>query len=255
MMTHARMTVLPLFLIVLGTSASAEAVLVGKDAFGSWQADKPGTVRLIRPADLPKPGASPSVANVSHVVARPAGVSPVVPPGFKVELFAEGMSGPRTLRVAPNGDVFVAETRAGRIRVLRPGEGSARVAANETYASGLNRPFGIAFFPNGDDPQWIYVANTDGVVRFPYRNGDLKASARAETIVARLPQGGHSTRDIVFTPDNRRVLVSVGSLSNIGEGMGNPPGGLEAWSHAQPLGAAWGYETERAAVLAFDPEG
>src|SRR5882724_7075692 len=90
----------------------------------------------------------------------------------------------------------------------------------------------------------------------PYRSGDLKASGKAETILANLPHGsGHSTRDIVFTPDDQRMLVSVGSVSNDGEGMGQPPGGLEAWAGEQPLGAAWGYETDRAAVLAFDPDG
>jgi glucose/arabinose dehydrogenase len=236
--------------------ASAEPVLQGKDAFGSWRSDKPGTVRLIRPQDMPEPGASRSVANFSHVVARPAGATPSVPPGFKIELFAEGLAGPRTLRVAPNGDVFVAETSPGRIRVLRPSEDGTKVAANEIFAGGLNRPFGIAFFPNGDDPQWVYVANTDSVVRFPYRAGDLKASGKPETVVANLAHGsGHSTRDIVFTPDNRRMLVSVGSASNVGEGMGNPPGGLGSWPKAQPLGASWGYETERAAVLAFTPDG
>src|ERR1700761_5214619 len=84
----------------------------GRDAYGSWQADKPGTLRLIRPQDLPAPG--PSSANASHVVTRPAGAMPQVPPGFRIELFAEGLSGPRIIRAAPNGDIFVAETRAGR---------------------------------------------------------------------------------------------------------------------------------------------
>jgi glucose/arabinose dehydrogenase len=244
----------PACLLAGCAAAQAEPVLQGKDAFGSWQADKPGLVRLIRPQDLPKPGASPSVASPARLAARGRAV-PQVPEGFKVELLAEGLAGPRVLRVAPNGDIFVAETGAGRIRVLRLGEGGANVATNEVYASGLHRPFGIAFFPNGDNPQWLYVAGTGSVVRFPYRAGDLKASGKAETIVAGLPQGGHSTRDVIFTPDNKRMLVSVGSAGNVGEGMGNPPGGLEAWSRAQPLGAPWGYETERAAVLAFDPDG
>ena len=243
-----------LLLAVMSASASAEPVLQGKDAYGSWQSDKPGTVRLIRPQDLPRPGASPSVANASRVVARPSGATPLVPPGFKIELLAEGLSGPRILRVAPNGDIFVAETRAGRIHVLRAD--GVKIVADEIYATGLNRPFGIAFFPNGDNPQWLYVANTDGVAPFGYRGGDLKASGKPETVVANLPHGsGHSTRDIVFTPDNKRMLVSVGSAGNAGEGMGNPPGGLQAWSRAQPLGAPWGYEAERATVLAFDTEG
>jgi glucose/arabinose dehydrogenase len=245
---------LALLLALVSASASAEPVLQGKDAYGSWQSDKPGTVRLIRPQDLPRPGASPSVANFSRVVARPSGATPLVPPGFKIELLAEGLSDPRILRVAPNGDIFVAETRAGRIRLLRADD--ARIVTDEVFASGLNRPFGIAFFPNGDNPQWLYIANTDSVVRFAYRSGDLKASGKPERVVANLAHGsGHSTRDIVFTPDNKRMLVSVGSAGNAGEGMGNPPGGLEAWSRAQPIGALWGYEAERAAVLAFDTEG
>jgi glucose/arabinose dehydrogenase len=178
-----------------------------------------------------------------------------VPAGFKIELFAEGLRAPRIVRVAPNGDVFVAETRADAIRVLRAGDGG-KAATNEVFASGLRRPFGIAFFPNGDNPQWVYIANTDSVVRFPYQAGDLKARGRAETIVASLPQdGSHSTRDIVFTPDNKRMLVSVGSLSNVAEGMGTPPGGLDGWSKTQPLGAAWASELERATVMAFTPDG
>jgi glucose/arabinose dehydrogenase len=170
-------------------------------------------------------------------------------------LFAEGLSGPRIIRTAPNGDIFVAETHAGRIRVLRAADGAAKPGVTETFASGLHSPFGIAFFPSGDNPQWVYVANTDSVVRFPYRSGDLKAAGPAETVVAKLPIGGHSTRDIALMPDNSRMLVSVGSGSNDGEGMGRPPGGLEAWASQQPLGAAWGHETDRAAVLSFDPDG
>jgi hypothetical protein len=244
--------IIPL-LASMGAAFAQTAPREGKDAYGSWQADKPGTLRLIRPQDLAAPG--PSSANVSHVVARPAGAMPQVPSGFKIDLFAEGFSGPRNMRTAPNGDIFVAETHAGRIRVLRAADGAAKPSVTETFASGLRGPFGIAFLPTGDNPQWIYIANTDSVVRFPYRAGDLKASGPAETIVSKLPTGGHSTRDIAFTSDNARMLVSVGSGSNVGDGMGKPPGGLEAWASQQPLGAAWGYEADRAAVLSFDPDG
>ena len=236
-------------------AAAADTVLTGKDAFGSWQADKPGTVRLIRPQDLPEPGATPSSAKFSRIVPRPSGAAPQVPAGFKIELFAEGLSGPRIIRVAPNGDIFVAETRAGRIRVMRASDGASKPSTNAVFASGLNRPFGIAFFPS-DNPQWVYVANTDNVVRFPYHAGDLKASGTPETIVAKLPAGGgHSTRDIVFTPDGKRMLVSVGSASNDGEGMGRAPGGLEGSASEHAPGAAWGDEADRAAVLSFDPDG
>lgn len=241
--------------VVAARCVQAEPVLQGKEAYGDWQADKPGRIRLIRPQDLVPPGATRSAASSARVVPRPPEAALRVPAGFKIELFAEGLRAPRIVRVAPNGDVFVAETRAGTIRVLRAGE-DGKVATSEVFASGLRQPFGIAFFPNGDNPQWVYVANTDSVVRFPYQAGDLKARGKAETIVASLPHdGGHSTRDIVFTPDGKRMLVSVGSLSNVAEGMGTPPGGMEARSKTQPLGATWASELERAAVLAFNPDG
>ena len=228
------------------------APLTGNAAFGDWRSDKPGVSRLIRPEDLPKPGATPSSANVPHVVARPAAAVPRVPAGFKIALFAEGLSGPRQMRVAPNGDIFIAETHAGRIRVLRAADGEAKPAANEIYASGLNAPFGVAFFPS-DDPQWVYVANTDSVVRFAYHAGDLKAAGKAETVVAELPHGGgHTTRDIVFSRDGKRMLISVGSRSNDAEGIGSQ---VEGWIGSHLFGASWGGETDRADVLTFDPDG
>jgi glucose/arabinose dehydrogenase len=226
------------------------APLTGTAAFGDWRADKPGLVRLIRPSDLPKPGATASSANGSHVVPRPASAMPQVPPGFKVELLAEGLSGPREMRTAPDGDIFVAETRSGRIRVLRLSEDGSKPVKNEIYAAGLHQPFGIAFFPS-DHPQWVYVANTDSVVRFRYRDGDLKAADKPETVVAELPRGGHSTRDIVFIQDSKRMLVSVGSGSNDAEGSkGNPSD-----SSQLALGASSGYEARRADVLSFNPDG
>jgi glucose/arabinose dehydrogenase len=243
--------------LTLVLAAKAEpGRLNGKDAFGSWQLDEPGTIRLIRPQDLPPPGATRSSANFSRIVSKPAAAAPQVPPGFKIALFASGLSGPRIIRVAPNGDVFVAETHAGRIRVLRAAAGAAQPVENVIFANGLNRPFGIAFYPNDSDPRWVYVANTDSVVRFPYHSGDLKAAGTPQIVVPSLPRGyAHFTRDIVFTADNARMLVSVGSASNNAEGMGDPPGGLEHWIATHPPGAAWGEETDRAAVLAFDPEG
>jgi glucose/arabinose dehydrogenase len=94
------------------------------------------------------------------------------------------------------------------------------------------------------------------VVRFAYRDGDLKASGEPETIVSGIPSGGHWTRDIAFSPDSKTLYVSVGSESNIAEGMGKEPrGGLDAWIKSMPSGAAWGEEDGRADVLAFDPDG
>ena len=245
-----------LFAILASGPAAAEPeVLKGRDAFGDWRRDKPGTIRLISPQDLPRPGATASASRGARVVPHPFGASLQVPPGFKIERFAEGLSDPRVLKVAPNGDIFIAETGSGQIRVMRAADGASSPSVNEIFAGGLNEPFGIAFFPNGDKPEWIYVANTDSVVRFAYRAGDLKARGQRETVVPNLPAGGHSTRNIVFTRDDLRMLVSVGSGSNVGEGIGPPPGGLAAWSDKRPLGAAWSYEQGRAAVLSFDPDG
>jgi glucose/arabinose dehydrogenase len=229
-------------------------LLEGAAAFGDWRTDNPGRRRLITPRDLPAPDRAGSVMNFVTNVRRTETQKPIVPAGFAVNLFASGLTGPRLIRVAPNGDVFAAETGAGRIVVLRPsGEAAPKFSG---FAADLFIPFGIAFYPPGPDPQWVYVGNTDSVVRFPYRNGDLVARGPFETIVPHLPTGGHRTRDVVFSPDGQTMYVSVGSASNVGEGMALPGAAeLEAWQSTHPLGAAWGSEADRADVLAFDPQG
>jgi glucose/arabinose dehydrogenase len=231
-------------------------VLTGQTAFGDWHDDAPGVWRHITPADLPPPGASPSVSNFARIVPRPAGAVPQAPAGFKVELFASGLKAPRALRVAPNGDIFVAETDAGRIRVLRAPDGASKASETGVFASGLDEPFGLAFYPPGPDPQWLYAAMTKSVVRFPYRSGDLRARGKAQTIVPRLPSGGHTTRDVAFSNDGTRMFVSIGSASNAAEGMRERyPEGLQIFESQHGLGASWGRETDRALVLAFDSEG
>ncbi len=230
-------------------------VLTGAAAFGSWHDDAPGKRRHISADALPPPYASPSAGNTVRVVRAPAGAQLKVPGGFEVKQFAAGLAEPRLLRVAPNGDIFVAETAAGRIRVLRPDQTGTAASQNEIFASGLHDPFGIAFYP-ADNPEWVYVGNTDSVVRFAYRAGDMKARGAPETIVARLPTGGHSTRDVVFSQDGSKMFVSVGSASNDAEGMGRlDPSAMRKWKQDKPAGAAWGDETDRADVLVFDPQG
>jgi glucose/arabinose dehydrogenase len=238
-------------------TGEAGRVLAGAAAFGDWHADAPGLWRRIAPSDLPPPGATPSASNGPRVVARPAGAVPQVPPGFKVSLFASGLNGPRAMRVAPNGDIFVAETDNGRIRVLRAADGADKPSETALYAGGLDGPFGLAFYPPGPDPQWLYVAMTGSVVRFPYRSGDLRPRGKAQTIVAKLPAGrGHTTRDVVFSNDGARMFVSVGSASNDGDDV-RPrcPEGLHSFEAEHGVGASWGRETDRAVVLAFDPGG
>jgi glucose/arabinose dehydrogenase len=236
-------------------AADAPQTLTGAAAYGDWRADAPGVRRKITAADLPPPFATGSVREGARIVAQPGGAQLSVPPGFSVSLFADHLQAPREIRVAPNGDIFVAESRAGQIRVLRPAEGGAKPEQDEIFASGLEEPFGIAFYPPGPDPKFVYVANTGSVVRFAYKNGDLKASGPAETIVANLVAsgGGHWTRDLVFSPDGKRMFVSVGSGSNDAEGMS--AAAPADWEATHPLGAAWGNESGRADLLAFDPDG
>jgi glucose/arabinose dehydrogenase len=241
--------------VVVLASAPSKAqgtrdLLSGRAAFTDWHADRPGLRRHIRPADLPAANLGASSSNGVRIALRAAGEKPVVPPGFEITLFAEGLDQPRLIRAAPNGDIFVAESAAGRVRVLRPVE--AGKPRSEVFAAGLAAPFGISFYPPGADPEWVYVANTSSVVRFPYRNGDLAARGKPEVIVPRLPTGGHYTRDVVFSPDGSKMYVSVGSGSNVADGLGRPD---PAWTSQHPLGAAWGLETERADVLVFDPDG
>ena len=243
-----------LSLLVLTTVPAAADVLTGSAAFGDWRADRPGVARLIRPQDLPPPMATPSVAESTRVVPRPDGGRPRVPAEFDVSLFAEGLVSPRTLRAAPNGDMFVVESRAGRVSVLPAGAGPVKA---EVFASGLNRPYGMAFYPPGPEPRYLYVASTDRVVRFPYSAGDRRSAGPAETVLAGLPTGGgHWTRDIAFSADGQRMYVAVGSRSNVGQDMGaSSPDDIAALERTAGTGAAWGREADRAAVLVADPDG
>lgn len=228
-------------------------VLKGKAAFGGWQQDKPGIRRLITPQDLPPIGKS--TEGFTQVVPMPAGAKPQVPAGFSVELVASGLKNARTIRMAPNGDMFIATTKSDEVRVLRIPKGSAKPEENQVFASGLHEPYGIAFYPLGPDPQWVYIANSNSIVRFPYKNGDLKATGKPETIVAPIPWQHHYTRDIVFTPDGKQLLLSIGSGSNVALDMFAPEFVGDTWIKSHPLGAAWDTEDRRADVLSFDPDG
>jgi glucose/arabinose dehydrogenase len=234
-------------------AASAQA-----DA-GSWHNDAPGRVHRIAVDALPAPFATPSSARPPRVVDRPAGAALHVPAGFEVAAFATGLHGPRTLRVAPNGDVFVAEMRKGRIVVLRPGADGARAATTQVFADGLTLPFGLAFYPDARAPQWLYVAEVNRVVRFRYRAGDLAAQAAPEVVIPQLSPvgtGGHVTRDLLLSADGRRLFVSVGSASNVAEALSKKePAETRAWEAAHGTGATWGSEERRASLLVFELAG
>jgi glucose/arabinose dehydrogenase len=239
-------------------SEAKQAQSANTSVFKDWHADRPGLRRRITLEDLPPPYATRSAGNTPREVKRPAGAKLSVPHGFAVSLFAEGLDQPRTLRVAPNGDIFVAETAPGNVRVLRPSADGSSAAKIATFARNLSAPFGIAFYPAGPDPKWVYVAEENRVIRFPYSNGDLAPPAQPEVVVGRLAPstGGHVTRDIAFSNDGARMFVSVGSESNVAEGMERKsPQEIQTWEAGHGLGAAWGSEESRADVLAFTPEG
>ena len=177
----------------------ADPVRSGAAAFGDWRADAPGVTRHIKPDALPAPFASASASERPSVVPRPSGANPRLPPGFEATVFASGLDQPRTMHTAPNGDIFVAEESGGRIRVLRTAAGDAKPTAT-VFASGLKAPFGIAFWPPGPSPRFVYVGETTQIVRFAYQTGDLQARGPAEVIVPDLPTGGHWTRDVVSRP-------------------------------------------------------
>ena len=161
---------------------------------------------------MPAPFESKSAVRPSKIVPQPKNATLNVPKGFKVNVFAEGdFVYPRWMALAPNGDVFVADSRANKIVVLRDSNNDGRVDERFTFAENLSQPFGMAFHAN-----YFYVANTDAVIRFSYKKGQTKAEGTAEKIIE-LTRGGynqHWTRNITFSPDGKKLYVSIGSESN-----------------------------------------
>jgi glucose/arabinose dehydrogenase len=182
--------------------------------YADFRVEQPGTVRKISVSDLPAPYGTDSASNGPQLVARPSGAWPKAPDGFTVQLYATGLDNPRLIRTAPNGDLFLAESSSGKIRIFRGITGDGKPVETSVFVEGLHRPYGIAFYPSGNNPQWIYIGDTDAIVRIPYKNGDLKASAPLEHIVD-LPTGGHWTRDIQFSADGKKLFAAVGSASNV----------------------------------------
>ena len=188
-------------------------ILTGKQAFSTTASLKPGVAHKISAKDLPKPGETPS-GRTRGEGARPTNAMPQAPAGFKVGIFvSEGLNVPRQMRTSPNGDVFLADTGAGTVKILRGVTADGKPEQTSDFAK-LPAAFGINFYPPGANPQWVYVSNTTTVVRFPYKNGDMQATGPAETLISDLPSGGHSTRDIVFSKDGKSLFVAVGSASN-----------------------------------------
>ena len=209
--------------------------------------------------DLPAPFATKSSVNFSNVIGWRDGRTPTAPSGFIVTKFADGFDNPRWIYIGPNGDIFVAESNtepkgvknkigsvvsgsnksqklgnsANRITMLRDKDGDGIPESRSIFMEGLNQPFGMLIMGN-----YFYVGNTDALIQFPYKVGDTNITAVGKKIVD-LPAGGynnHWTRNIIASHDGRKILIAVGSGSNIGEhGMEN--------------------EIRRAAVLEVNPDG
>jgi glucose/arabinose dehydrogenase len=246
---------LPVLLLALPAVADSP-VLSGADAYGNWHDDAPGVVRHLTVASMPPPNETRSASNMPSVVPQPAGGTLHVPSGFAVAPFASGLEGPRTLRVAPNGDVFVAESIAGRIRILRSAPGATTRPQSYEFSAGLDYPFGMVFWPPGPTPRFLYIAESSRIVRFPYQTGDVRASGAAQVVVPHLPIGGHWTRDVVFSPDGKTMYIAIGSATNAGVQLTKTDTTwLRSWDAEHGVGAGWDEEQDRADVIAFDPDG
>jgi glucose/arabinose dehydrogenase len=177
------------------------------------QLTAPGEQIRIDSSALPAPGATPSSANPPEYEPRPEGSTITVPSGFAANVFAKDLANPRWLEVAPNGDLFVAGS--GKVTVLRDSDGDGAAETRSTFVSGLNSPHGMAFRPGS-----FFVADTAGVWRLDYHDGELKAEGKKAQITppgAFGSAGGHSSRTLVFHPNGDRFYVGIGSFSNIAE--------------------------------------
>jgi glucose/arabinose dehydrogenase len=216
--------------------------MTGSKAFANTASLRPGLARKITAQDLPQPQPPPILPRLSMYVAagfgkggtRPENAIPKAPAGFQVSIYvSSGLMIPRQMRRAPNGDVFLADTGAGTVRIYRGVTADGKPRESSVFAS-LPAAFGINFYPPGPNPQWVYVTNTTTLVRYAYKNGDLKATGEPEKLIGDIPSGGHSTRDIVFSKYGKSLFLAVGSASN---NRDNPA------------------EFHRADILEYTPEG
>ncbi|AOC95210.1 Membrane bound L-sorbosone dehydrogenase [Flavobacterium anhuiense] len=228
-------TLLSIPLLALMTACNGQVKKEEKEAL----ANQPGNVvkTAIGDITLPPPYATESKTNNSKVIGWPAGKTPKAPEGFTVTKFADGFENPRWTYIAPNQDIFVVEsgTRSSKnqITVLRDKDKDGKFETREVFISGLNKPFGMLVLKD-----FFYIANTDGLYRYPYKNNPLKLESKGEKILE-LPAGGynnHWTRNLLASPDGSKIYVSVGSGSNNGEN------GMDK-------------EIRRAAILEINPDG
>jgi glucose/arabinose dehydrogenase len=205
-------------------------------------------------------------------IAKPVGwggARPTPAAGLQVAAFAQGLEHPRWLYRLPNGDVLVAETNSpprkgggftgwvmglflgqagaavpspNRITLLRDSNGDGVADQRSALLTGLNSPYGMALVG-----PWLYVANTDALVRYPFAPGETKITAKPEKIVDLAGGGNHWARNVVAAPDGKSLFVSVGSSSNIAENGLAAEGALYEGARGAAKGA-------RAAILQVFPD-
>ena len=210
-------------LLLYAAKTEGMNVITGPKAFTNTASLSPGLARKITAQDLPQPHALMMLPRLTMYLAagfargatRPENAIPKAPPGFKVNIYvASGLTIARQMRRAPNGDIFMADTGGGTVRIFRGITSDGKPRESSVYAS-LPAAFGIDFYPSGPNPQWVYVTNTSTLVRYAYKNGDLKATGEPEKLITDIPAGsGHSTRDIVFSKDGKSLFLAIGSASN-----------------------------------------
>jgi glucose/arabinose dehydrogenase len=176
---------------------------------------------------LPAPFLTASSGNGPSYKKAPAGFLPTVPAGFKINMFAADFKYPRWMAIAPNGDVFLADSGAGEIIILRDPRNSGGAQEREVFADGMRRPFGIALHEN-----YVYIGNMNEVIRIAYDPKTSKKTGAKEHLLD-LPNGGHNTRSLAFSADGKHLFIGVGSNSNIDTGE----------------------DPRRAAVTVCDPDG
>lgn len=189
--------------------AQATAYLACLAAFAVTVPVSPAQVTNGAKPDLPAPFASKSANNGAEETKPPKGFLPQVPQGFKINIFAEDFKQPRWLATAPNGDIFLADSAAGKVVILRDPQHTGSAQQNEVFVSGLNQPYGIVFHDN-----YVYIGDTDALLRFQYDAQTSKRQGEAEKLMD-LPTGGHWTRSLVLAPDGNHLFVGIGSHSNI----------------------------------------
>lgn len=189
------------------------------------------TVHSVDPKQMPRPFHSESARRPSRNVPQPENATLRIPKGFKLNVFAEGdFTYPRWMALAPNGDVFVADSRANKIIVLRDKNKDGAADERFVFTDKVDQPFGMAFWND-----YFYVANTDSVVRFKYKTGQTAAGGDPEKLVE-LTRGGynqHWTRNVIFSPDGKKMFVAIGSETNVS---------------VEP-------DPRRAAISVYDPDG